>query len=104
MPQIRIEDVSQYQSIVDAEWDIIYEKLRLCVESGAQIVLSKLPIGDLATQYFADRGVFCAGRVMDADLMRMSRATGGRVQTTVYGLTPEVLGTCAEFEERQVKC
>ena len=31
--------------------------------SGAQIVLSKLPIGDLATQYFADRDIFCAGRV-----------------------------------------
>jgi T-complex protein 1 subunit eta len=33
------------------------------VKSGAKIVLSKLPIGDLATQYFADRNVFCAGRV-----------------------------------------
>eukprot|EP00232_Nephroselmis_pyriformis_P030272 CAMPEP_0182858754 /NCGR_PEP_ID=MMETSP0034_2-20130328/3864_1 /TAXON_ID=156128 /ORGANISM="Nephroselmis pyriformis, Strain CCMP717" /LENGTH=80 /DNA_ID=CAMNT_0024990227 /DNA_START=293 /DNA_END=535 /DNA_ORIENTATION=+ len=28
-----------------------------------QIVLSKLAIGDLGTQYFADRGIFCAGRV-----------------------------------------
>ena len=30
---------------------------------GANVVLSKLPIGDLATQYFADRNIFCAGRV-----------------------------------------
>ena len=30
---------------------------------GVDIVLSQLPIGDLATQWFADRGVFCAGRV-----------------------------------------
>lgn len=40
---------------MDAEWDIIYSKLAKCVESGAQIILSKLAIGDLATQYFADR-------------------------------------------------
>ena len=33
------------------------------MDSGAVIVLSKLPIGDLATQYFADRNIFCAGRV-----------------------------------------
>lgn len=34
-----------------------------CVASGASIVLSRLAIGDLGTQYFADRGIFCAGRV-----------------------------------------
>ena len=61
--QIRLEDPAQYQSIVDAEWNIIYEKLAKCVESGANIVLSRLAIGDLATQYFADRNIFCAGRV-----------------------------------------
>jgi len=61
--EVRMDDPSQYQAIVDAEWNIIYEKLDRCVESGAQIVLSKLAIGDLGTQYFADRGIFCAGRV-----------------------------------------
>lgn len=61
--QIRLDDPTQYQSIVDAEWNIIYEKLAKCVESGASIVLSRLAIGDLATQYFADRNIFCAGRV-----------------------------------------
>lgn len=61
--QIRLSDPAQYQSIVDAEWNIIYDKLAQCVASGANIVLSRLAIGDLATQYFADRGIFCAGRV-----------------------------------------
>jgi T-complex protein 1 subunit eta len=28
-------------------------------------VLSRLAIGDLATQYFADRDIFCAGRVAE---------------------------------------
>ncbi|KAA0151566.1 hypothetical protein FNF29_04490 [Cafeteria roenbergensis] len=100
--EIRIDDPAKYQSIVDAEWEIIYEKLRLCAESGANIVLSKLPIGDLATQYFADRDIFCAGRVADKDLTRTAKATGGKVQTTVHGLEPSVLGTCGDFEERQV--
>ncbi|CAG9461032.1 unnamed protein product [Pedinophyceae sp. YPF-701] len=100
--EIRLDDPAKYQSIVDAEWNIIYEKLKLCVDSGAQIVLSRLAIGDLATQYFADRGVFCAGRVADEDMRRVAKATGAKVQTTVNGLEPSVLGQCAKFEERQV--
>jgi len=100
--EVRIDDVAAYQSIVDAEWTIIYDKLAACVGSGAQVILSRLPIGDLATQYFADRGLFCAGRVPREDLERVARATGAHVQTTVTGLTPAVLGSCEQFEERQV--
>ena len=107
--EVRLDDPAQYQALVDAEWNIIYDKLARCVASGANVVLSRLAIGDLATQYFADRGVFCAGRVADDDLQRVAKATGARVQTTVNGLEAagaagagSVLGTCAAFEERQV--
>lgn len=71
----------QYQSIVDAEWTIIYDKLDRIVKSGANIVLSRLAIGDLATQYFADRGIFAAGRVQDEDLRRVCKATGAQVRS-----------------------
>ena len=60
---MRLSDPAQYQEIVDAEWNIIYAKLQACADSGARIVLSRLAIGDLATQFFADRDIFCAGRV-----------------------------------------
>jgi T-complex protein 1 subunit eta len=86
----RLSDPTQYQSIVDAEWNIIYDKLDKCVKSGAKIVLSRLAIGDLATQYFADRDVFCAGRVMEEDLHRVATATGASVQTTVNNVIPDV--------------
>lgn len=100
--EIRIE-ADQFQSIVDAEWTIIYEKLDAIVKSGAKVVLSRLAIGDLATQYFADNGIFCAGRVEYADLERTRRATGAIVQTTVTsGIDQSVLGTCGRFEERQI--
>lgn len=48
---------------MDAEWKIIYDKLQRCADSGAKVVLSRLAIGDLGTQFFADRDIFCAGRV-----------------------------------------
>ena len=100
--EVRLDDPAKYQEIVDAEWNIIYDKLEKCVASGAQIILSRLAIGDLATQYFADRGLFCAGRVAEEDLTRVTKATGGMVQTTVNNLNKEVMGTCKVFEEVQV--
>ena len=53
--------LQEYQAIVDAEWTILYGKLEKIVASGAKVVLSKLPIGDVATQYFADRCVQVCG-------------------------------------------
>ena len=48
--EVRVEQVSEYQAIVDAEWQIIFNKLEAIYKTGAKVVLSKLPIGDLATQ------------------------------------------------------
>lgn len=88
--------------MVDAEWQIIYEKLQNIYDTGAKIVLSKLPIGDLATQWFADRGIFCAGRVPDEDMKRVAKATGALLQTTVNNVSKDVLGTCGKFQEKQI--
>ena len=67
------------------------------------MILSRLPIGDLATQYFADRHLFCAGRVPESDLKRVSAATGAVIQTSLGDLkNPDILGTCGLFEEKQV--
>lgn len=100
--EIRFDDPKKYQSIVDAEWSIIYDKLDKIAKSGAKIVLSRLPIGDLATQYFADRDIFCAGRVAADDMERVLKATGGAIQTSLNDISDDVLGHCGSFQERQV--
>lgn len=92
----------EYQAIVDAEWTIIYTKLEAIAATGAKVVLSRLPIGDLATQYFADRDIFCAGRVAVDDLKRVVQAVGGAIQSTCSDIQPEHLGECATFEEKQI--
>jgi T-complex protein 1 subunit eta len=100
--EIRVNEVSEYQAIVDAEWSIIYRKLEAIVNTGAKVVLSKLPIGDLATQYFADRDIFCAGRVTADDLKRVVQAVGGSIQSTTSDIEPQHLGQCGRFEEKQI--
>merc|ERR1712037_795838 len=100
--EVRLESVEEYQKVVDAEWNILYDKLDRIAASGAKIVLSKLPIGDVATQYFSDREMFCAGRVGEEDLNRTMKSCGGAIQSTVHDLNDETLGTCETFEEKQI--
>ncbi|GJW51379.1 T-complex protein 1 subunit eta, partial [Tanacetum coccineum] len=49
-------DPLRYRSIVDAQWNI--HKLDKCVKSGAKIILSRLAIGDLATQVLGSCEVY----------------------------------------------
>ncbi|CAI9718703.1 T-complex protein 1 subunit eta-like [Octopus vulgaris] len=100
--EVRVDNVEEYQSIVDAEWSILYDKLEAIHKSGANVVLSKLPIGDVATQYFADRDMFCAGRVVEDDLHRTMKACGGAILTSVQKMTEKNLGKCEHFEEQQI--
>lgn len=99
--ELRIANVSDYQQIVNAEWTILYQKLEKIHESGAKVVLSKLPIGDVATQWFADRDMFCAGRIPEEDLNRIMASCGGSILTTVSQINKSVLGSCEEFYEQQ---
>ncbi|KAL6259784.1 hypothetical protein P5V15_009695 [Pogonomyrmex californicus] len=100
--EVRVDNVAEYQKIVDAEWQILYDKLEQIHKSGAKVVLSSLPIGDVATQYFADRDMFCAGRVPDEDLKRTMKACGGAILTTVHDIKVSDLGRCQTFEEKQI--
>ncbi|KAM0681597.1 T-complex protein 1 subunit eta [Glugoides intestinalis] len=95
--ELKIESVSEYQKIVDAEWSIIDQKLEDIINSGANVVLSTMSIGDYATQYFARKGIFSAGRVHGLD--KVARAFNGRVTNSTKYLQ---LGKCDLFEERQL--
>lgn len=100
--EMRISGVEEYQRVVDAEWKIITDKLDRIIDSGANVVLSILPVGDYATQHFAKHGVFSAGRVPEAEVHRLIKSFGGRVVSTVGLLESSILGECGSFEELEI--
>ncbi|GFP81488.1 T-complex protein 1 subunit eta [Phtheirospermum japonicum] len=81
--EIRLSDPLQYQSIVDAEWNIIYDKLDKCVKSGAKVVLSRLAIGDLATQVLGSCDLFEEKQVGNERFNIFSGCPSGRTATIV---------------------
>ncbi|KAL6122827.1 hypothetical protein NUSPORA_00086 [Nucleospora cyclopteri] len=95
--ELRISDVSEYQKICNAEYEILDRKLEAILKSGAKVVLSSQSIGDYATQFFAKKGVFSAGRVHE--LNRMIKAFGGKIATSTKYLE---LGKADLFEEKQL--
>lgn len=95
--ELKIDNVEEYQKVVDAEWSIINEKLQDIIDSGANVVLSTSSIGDYATQYFARAGIFSAGRVHD--LSKIVKAFKGNISNSTKYLQ---LGKCELFEERQL--
>lgn len=98
--EVRLKSVEDYQAIVDAEWKLVRDKLDRIIDTGANVVLSSLPVGDYATQYFARKNIFCAGRVAKEDLFRVVNACGGKIYNSTNFL--KIYGTCALFEEKQV--
>lgn len=57
---------------------------------------------DTIYRYFADRDIFCAGRVASDDMDRVCQATGAATQSTCTDIQERHLGTCGTFEERQI--
>lgn len=115
--EVRVENVDAYGKIVDAEWDLLFGRLQKMLDAGAQIILSKLAIGDVATQWFADRNCFAAGRVSEADMDRLAVALDLKIQSSVEDFSEveetflsignksrgqQLLGECEYFEERVI--
>lgn len=96
--EARITDIKGFKDFVDAEWKLITDRLDSLINKGIKVVLSKKPIGDFATQYFAKNNVFCAGRVPEEDLERIANVTGTKIYSSVNFVIP---GACVLFEERQ---
>uniref|UniRef100_A0A2K5JE15 CCT-eta n=1 Tax=Colobus angolensis palliatus TaxID=336983 RepID=A0A2K5JE15_COLAP len=90
-------EIRVHTAIVDVKENILYDKLERIHHSGAKVVLSKLPTGDVATQYFADRDMFCAGPVPEENLKRMVMACEGSIQTSANALSADVLGERYNF-------
>jgi len=100
--ETKIKNIKDYKTMIDAEWSIMYEKLDKITMSGVKTVFSKKSIGDLATQYFAERDIICGGRISNDDLFKISRGTGASIVSNCSDLNPNYLGKCKIIEEKQI--
>ncbi len=113
--EIRINTSEEYSKVVEAEYKIFREKMDLILDAFGNdngVIFSSMPIGDFATQYFSEKGVYCAGRVDMKILKKLETITGGRVIANLnYFMKNDneknegienSLGDLFKFEERRI--
>lgn len=100
--ETKIKRMVDFKFMVDVEWSLMYEKLDKIVRSGTNVVFSRKSVGDLATQYFAERDIICGGRVSDDDISKISKGTGAKILSSDLNFTSIYCGKCKILEERQI--
>ncbi|MDO8726450.1 MAG: thermosome subunit alpha [Candidatus Methanoperedens sp.] len=100
--EISIDKIGQTRTFLEQEERQIKEAADKVIKSGANAVFCQKGVDDLARYFLAKAGVFVTHRVKKNDLLKLSRATGGKLITSLDEITPETLGHAGLVEERMV--
>ncbi len=100
--EISIDAPGQTRMFLEQEERQIREAAEKVIKSGANVVFCQKGVDDLARYFLAKAGVFVAHRVKKNDLEKLSRATGGKIITSLEEIRPEALGHAGLVEEKMV--
>jgi len=101
--EIRISDPEQMKSFLDEENRMMKAMVDKISETGANVVICQKGIDDVVQHYLAKAGILAVRRVKESDMVKLAKATKGRVVTNIEDLTKEDLGTADLVEERKVE-
>ena len=91
--EIRITDPTQMQMFLEEENRILKSMVDKLHDVGANVLICQKGIDDIAQHYLAKNGIMAVRRVKESDMTKLSKATGGRVTTSIDDLTEKDLGS-----------
>ncbi|HEY9205949.1 MAG TPA: thermosome subunit alpha [Candidatus Methanoperedens sp.] len=100
--EIEIQAPGQTRMFLEQEERQVREAANKVIKSGANVVFCQKGVDDLARYFLAKAGIFVAHRVKKNDLEKLSRATGGKIITSLDEIKPDVLGHADVVEEKMV--
>ena len=100
--EISIDAPGQTRMFLEQEERQIREAADKVIKSGANVVFCQKGVDDLARYFLAKAGIFVTHRVKKNDLEKLSRATGGKIITSLDEVRPETLGHAELVEEKMV--
>ncbi|PWN30794.1 T-complex protein 1 [Jaminaea rosea] len=86
---ITIDDPEQLEKIRARESEIVLERVRKILASGANVVLTTKGIDDLCLKEFVEAGAMAVRRCRKEDLRRIAKATGGQLVSSLANLEGE---------------
>ena len=100
--KIQITDPSMLSQFLDEEESYIKGLVDKISASGANVLICQKGIDDLAQHHMAKSGIFAIRRAKKSDMEALSKATGGRVVTTLEDLSKDDLGNASKVDERKI--
>lgn len=91
------------------EADIVRDRIKLILDTGANVILTTKGIDDLCLKYFVERGAMAVRRCKKEDLRQIAKSTGGKlisslsnVEDETESFDPSFLGSAEEVSQERI--
>lgn len=100
--QIQINLPEQMALFLDQEKFDIRAKIKKIINSGANVVISRKGINDIAQEYLAKAGIISIRRAKMNDLLWLEKSTGAKICKSLDDISKEELGSAKKVYEKNV--
>ena len=101
--EIRITDPTQMQMFLEEENRMIKSMVDKLHDIGANVLICQKGIDDIAQHYLSKYGIMAVRRVKESDMIKLSKATGGRVISNLEDLSENDLGSAKLAHQKKVE-
>ncbi|ABX13473.1 thermosome subunit beta [Nitrosopumilus maritimus] len=101
--EIRISDPTQMQMFLEEENRMLKTMVDKLHDIGVNVLICQKGIDDIAQHYLAKNGILAVRRVKESDMIKLSKATGGRVISNIDDLSEKDLGSANLVHQKKVE-
>jgi len=101
--EIRITDPTQMQMFLEEENRMLKSMVDKLHDVGANVLICQKGIDDISQHYLAKYGIMAVRRVKESDMIKLSKATGGRVISNLDDLSENDLGIADLAHQKKIE-
>ncbi|MCV0373201.1 MAG: thermosome subunit [Nitrosopumilales archaeon CG15_BIG_FIL_POST_REV_8_21_14_020_37_12] len=101
--EIRITDPTQMQMFLEEENRMLKTMVDKLHSVGTNVLICQKGIDDIAQHYLAKHGILAVRRVKESDMIKLGKATGGRVISNLDDLSEKDLGIADLVHQKKVE-
>jgi thermosome len=101
--EIRITDPTQMQMFLEEENRMLKTMVDKLHDIGCNVLICQKGIDDIAQHYLSKYGILAVRRVKESDMIKLGKATGGRVSANLDDLSEKDLGSANMVHQKKVE-
>ena len=101
--EIRITDPTQMQMFLEEENRMLKTMVDKLHDIGSNVLICQKGIDDIAQHYLSKHGIMAVRRVKESDMIKLAKATGGRVISNLDDLSENDLGHADLAQQKKVE-